>query len=384
MLSSLPPEIILEVLSYLSPKDLARVSQSCRALAHHAFDDRLWANLVNVNLPSPIEDPGLFPTFRRLYIAHAPYWFIPKHRIWFADNEHTGNLILARYDNRRGVIEAYRVIADRGRPILRLWTLHPDVLIPTFDPQILLWLDDPVLFLKDHDPTSQVGTGEPWEAERRMPMQAEAHHVFSSLVLRHKDTTGIVHPEGLWPPSTIPTDNRIARDVVTQSHTAESSSEVADFAFGIRRWALSRTLVSETRDHRVITYATLDPSLYTPTNEKPYQGIWVGDYNAHGCEFLLFIQRDPSDTGTNQILSWPANEHILEAENANQDFFPASTLEAIKLTGDPNVPRGELSFKADDIGTGGLIRIAEEEPFNGARVVHCLGHVAGRGFHDGK
>jgi hypothetical protein len=37
----------------------------------------------------------------------------------------------------------------------------------------------------------------------------------------------------------------------------------------------------------VYTYATLDPKLYTPTEEKPYRGIWVGDYSGHGCEFLL-------------------------------------------------------------------------------------------------
>jgi hypothetical protein len=51
----------------------------------------------------------------------------------------------------------------------------------------------------------------------------------------------------------------------------------------------------------VSTYATLDPKLYTPTEEKPFRGIWVGDYSGHGCEFLLMNQPDneePFDEGS--------------------------------------------------------------------------------------
>ncbi|KAF2452357.1 hypothetical protein BDY21DRAFT_359516 [Lineolata rhizophorae] len=59
-------------------------------------------------------------------------------------------------------------------------------------------------------------------------------------------------------------------------------------------------------------------------------------------------------------------------------------LEAVKLTGDPNVPRGEYTWIAPDIGRGGLIRTATEEPFNGARIVKCAGHIAARDFRDDK
>lgn len=60
------------------------------------------------------------------------------------------------------------------------------------------------------------------------------------------------------------------------------------------------------------------------------------------------------------------------------------SLEAIKLTGDPNVPRGEISFVSHDIGPGGFVRVANEVLFPGARVVRSQGHVAGLGFRDGE
>jgi hypothetical protein len=59
-------------------------------------------------------------------------------------------------------------------------------------------------------------------------------------------------------------------------------------------------------------------------------------------------------------------------------------IEAVKLTGDPNIPRGEYTFIAPDIGPNGLIRVASEDLFKGARIVKSVGHIAARGFRDGK
>ena len=266
-------------------------------------------------------------------------------------------------------------------------------MIQAFNPEVSLWLDDPVLLLKDRDPSARVAACQTWMAERRMSMPAEAQHLFNSLILCPNGSGPIDDTEstestdntespgetdaGLWPPPLISTNNRIDR--VTQPlKLPEHASEVSEAGFRIRRWAhfrfgLQAGLASD--NEAIFSYATLDPCLYTPTKEKPYQGIWVGDYSAHGCEFLLIFQQDParSDLGEGED----------ETDLTSGDIVQKGSLRAVKLTGDPNVPRGEVSFFADDIGPDGLICVADSKPFTGARIVRSKGHVAGLGFLDG-
>lgn len=372
-------------MSRLGAQDLACVSMTCRVLAEHGNDDRLWAVLVNLHLPFPIQYPDPFVSFRRLYLAHIPFWFIPQYKLWFADNEHTGTLVLARYDSRRGVIEAYRLLSERRTPpVLQFWATNPDVMIQTFEPKVRLWLDDPVLLLKDPNPYNPAPLVQSWKEERRMPMPAESQHVFSSIVVCSKkeleDDNAAART--VWPPRSIPSSSRITRKPRRQ--TVEQPvclREMLDMVFRLRRWANFRLLIAPSNNETSVTYATLDPSLYTPTSKKRYQGIWVGDYSAHGCEFLLFVQEDlPANSGETQ----GSSNQDDQGDNAAGGVIQQGRLTAIKLTGDPNVPRGESSFYAEDIGHGGLVRVANEEPFEGARIVRSCGHVAGLGFRDGK
>jgi len=206
----------------------------------------------------------------------------------------------------------------------------------------------------------------------------------------------------LWPPAIIPSVQRVRHSSPskfrTDTHRPRVLADVSDRTFRIRRWMEFSNLNSTRMGEDVMTYSTLLEGTYTPTKAKPWQGIWVGDYSAHGCEFLLVLQRD---TTPNTILSrrsstdsgLPAGVAMVEPEsedasssNPNHpvESDPGNTssgrLEAIKLTGDLNVPRGECTWFADDISDGGLIRIAEDKTFKGARIVKSMGHVADRGF----
>ena len=202
----------------------------------------------------------------------------------------------------------------------------------------------------------------------------------------------------------------------------------------------------------VMTFSTLLEESYMPTKDKPWQGIWVGDYSGHGCEFLLVLQRHvtspmalsrTSSTGslprgmamsmvdadvglrdsdrfqhsadalesqtvvpldhtaeTGGPSTWQTEQNIanqygkgMQGTKTTQDDSlaspnaqgsaseaPSGRLEAIKLTGDINVPRGEYTWIAEDIGPNGLIRVANEQMFVGARTVRSWGHIADRGY----
>ena len=191
----------------------------------------------------------------------------------------------------------------------------------------------------------------------------------------------------------------------------------------------------------IVTFATLPEECYTPTSRKPWQGIWCGDYAGHGCEFLLITQPDdprslperadwamrtreregsvssagswstaptdavmsPSSSSEEETFETASdledsvvtlqgadlsNDHdMLETEeilSSDEELLYSGRMEAIKLTGDPNIPRGEYTFIAPDIGPNGLIRVATEDMFKGARIVKSVGHIAARGFREGE
>lgn len=202
-----------------------------------------------------------------------------------------------------------------------------------------------------------------------------------------------------------------------KGHKPQKFKDISTTTFRMRHWSQFSTGLSHFGvriGEEVSTWSTLDPSLYVPTPEKPYQGIYVGDYAGHGCEFLLVMHTEKAPPPPEPPVTSLYAQGLMELEVADIEAagdlhdvpehaldpdphqvprpFPpdaaardddrvfTGALEAVKLTGDPNVPRGEHTFIADDIGPGGLIRIAKEHPFTGARVVKSRGHVAARGF----
>ncbi|EMC94848.1 hypothetical protein BAUCODRAFT_25951 [Baudoinia panamericana UAMH 10762] len=495
-LLGLPAELLHQILAYLEPLDLGRAAQTCKVLATQTYDDQIWMPLVNQYLPEPLTGPAPSKTFREVYIAHHPYWFLVKRRLWFGDIEHVGKLVAARYDARRGCIEAYTVAAQRGRHTLEFWEKDREVIIHSFNPKIVLDMNRPVLKLDlgglrtddqpDNEPSARsYAPPSNYSKEILMETLAEAGLYSSFMLCRALPEKAITEQTAVWPPLRFPTPahvrNNTHNSYQSTGHRPSRLDEVSQYHFRLRKWVefngrraspLSLTSsglqaalgmvgpyfaanltssagggMSIRMQEGITTFASLPDWCFTPTPQKPWQGLWCGDYSGHGCEFLVVLQPDKQDerplpegmdwlrqwfrgqrrgSGSSdssyasaqedfdvvqaareqvalELASWteqeqyqvPTPQAILEGftetpfdspsqPTAPNDDAPSGRLEAIKLTGDPNIPRGEYTFVAPEIGEAGLLRVADEKIFKGARIVRSAGHIAGRGFREGE
>ncbi|EHY51832.1 hypothetical protein ABEF95_004431 [Exophiala dermatitidis] len=425
-LLQLPPEIIHQILCYLHCQSLVSLARTCRQLRELTQEDLLWANLLRATVP-PADfpsDPYPSSSYRDLYISHHPYWFLPRYKIWISDESYIGRAMICRFDPRRGCIEGYRMLAERQPSMGIFWPYKPNVVIHSFEPRVHLYLDDPILKLP-HDVVPFTTRQGWWEAEIKMSVGRPGHNTSASFSLARNIPEHLLDKSMVvWPPWTIPGMPRVRAASVDNfrgsGHKPQKHDEISQTAFRLRQWSQFSTGMAHFGirvGEEVSTWSTIDPSLYTPTPEKPYQGIFVGDYAGHGCEFLLVMQTDkappvptrPSSRYYRTMVGLEddddSSEEEFEEESSDEEREPPppparpnnspsaaqdddgvhrGAIEAVKLTGDPNIPRGEHTFIADDIGPNGLIRIAQEHPFKGARVVRSRGHVAARGFQDDK
>ncbi|EEH20564.1 hypothetical protein PABG_02795 [Paracoccidioides brasiliensis Pb03] len=397
----LPSEILYMILFLLPPPSLAAMSATCHRLRKHTQNDNIWMNLVNSNIPRPLSSSAPFNSWRKLYISQYPMWFLVRNKIWFSNQKDTGNLIMTRYNPYRSMIEGFRVVARHSFRQFEQWSKDPTVLIHSFNPEVTLLMDDPVVELfnfivSPNRHYSKYSLGE-INIARHYPEYRMVTNFMLCARIPHEDQEDT--QKTVWPPRIIPSDERVdVSEELSSSWEREPErprtyEDICLSTFKLRRWAQIGHLgiaYQEGASRRgVTTFATLQPELYTPTPEKPYRGVWVGDYSGHGSEFLLVMQRD------GPVIDFLDDEHpdtedksSISTSSSTAGPSPSSPprqrLEAVKLTGDTNVPRGEISFLSEDIGAGGLIRVADEDLFKGARVVRAQGHIAWTNFRDDK
>ncbi|KAJ4292836.1 hypothetical protein N0V88_005494 [Collariella sp. IMI 366227] len=350
-LTALPAELIAAILSYISPVDLCHISATCRTLYKHATDEHIWQAFVQDHVPGQrITSPYPCASFRELYGAHDPRWFLPKYKIWFSDVGLPGRLIFIRYDQPE--IPMSTSIIGRLKSTF-IHTRH----IPDFerdDPSRHAW--PPISMRPILSPCLVRGVGRDLSpmpirqgdtALTRNQLCMRTFRIRKCMQLPFSTHSTTMDELGFrFGPLSAP-----AMELLTESGGASMGSIATvpvDGGDGTERMLVS--LCEE-----ISTYATLEEEWYTPTREKPWRGIWVGDYGAHGCEFLWVRQDDDEVT----------MEVPVEGEGEGERVYRGK-LEAIKLTGDANVPR-------DSYTDGELMLISHD------RLAHhwkTLGHIS--------
>ncbi|KAF1975612.1 F-box domain-containing protein [Bimuria novae-zelandiae CBS 107.79] len=449
-LSTLPSELIHHILTFLPLSDLLTLGLVSHAFLEHSRQDTLYQTFVQAHVPGYVVPKPSGLTWRELFKLHHPYWFIPKNKIWFSDSPHTGKLIVARYDHRLNAMEGYALVAERRQPTFQTWSYNQQTIVHSFDPRIKLDLNAPVLRLDARGYECAVGSvGHRLQKEIPLNLRDDPPHIGSGLhtqlvLARPRSADTITQATPIWPPLTMPSYARTVNESPSHfrdlSHRPSKLHELSAAHFRLRRWMefSTRPFGGWRVGEDVTTWATLPNECYTPTPQKPWQGIFVGDYAGHGCEFLAVMQPDdpkplpekaeavirareregsvssggswntaPTQQDEGVEVDWEAEQtteggehHDMEDSVATLHAWPEIStadehrdhndhndetmyqgrIEAVKLTGDPNIPRGEYTFIAPDIGPDGLIRVAEEDLFKGARIVKSVGHIAFRGF----
>jgi hypothetical protein len=129
----LPDTILMRIFSYLDPQSLARATSVSHQFQELAYSDEPWKIFVNSYLPTQIESCKPAPSFRRLFIAFHPYWFVPRFRFWLSDEYLHGQLPIAQFNIQKLCIEACAVVADREDSKCQPWTIDTEVMIHESD-----------------------------------------------------------------------------------------------------------------------------------------------------------------------------------------------------------------------------------------------------------
>lgn len=166
----------------------------------------------------------------------------------------------------------------------------------------------------------------------------------------------------LWPPTTIPTTQRVRTesqfDFRGPGHRLLSLADASDSVFRIRKWLEFRGSGSARMEEDVMTFSTILEESYTLTKRKAWQGIWVGNFAGHGCEFLAIIQKGV-DRRQAQITAscWSSQSSLAIMASAE----PANSTSDAATSEGPS-PAKETTVNYED---GRLGRRASEPPEDG-------------------
>ncbi|KAI5818095.1 hypothetical protein BZA77DRAFT_278381 [Pyronema omphalodes] len=321
-----PPELILTILSHLDGYSLAHISSTCRTLYEISSTESLWSKFSAPQLL--IKSPRPYRSWKDLYRVLHPYLYLGI-QLWWLDKSWIGQLAASQYDPVDGKIK-----------IKFLTHVLPD------DYESSVTLESSV---------SLEESLESLESSESSGLSAIEFHLNETLIelpptvgpyttqiqrmrkLEDPATEGVClqspldiqQRQGIWPPMTIPANGRTSGSNLNSRVLLDNVVKISVEKW--HNWNISKHKIAAVIERGLwITTRELigDSSMESLTSASPWSGIWAGDYGPHGIELLLFYS-------TTEKCSRTGNERL--------------ALRAVKLTGDPHVPRGEISFLVPDL-----------------------------------
>ncbi|KAF3214367.1 hypothetical protein TWF106_009057 [Orbilia oligospora] len=226
-------------------------------------------------------------------------------KVWIGNQTDAGTLLVPRYDRVAGktviqIVKSVKKVQNFSYSSNSPFSASPFTLPDQISP-----------------PSWQL------ETESFMTASDKDHGVFrykaKKMIFRR------IKPDPLWPPIEIPSKDRT---IVGWRHTI-GPDDGGDY---------SKDLFQVFDEEKLYTYAALDKGLLVPTEDRPYQGIWVsqgsagplfGMGNVH-FHFALFIQQDETH------------------------------LSALSLSGDQFIRRGEVIFQTNNLPRPGESELGDK------------------------
>ncbi|KAG2187914.1 hypothetical protein INT44_000664 [Umbelopsis vinacea] len=318
----LPREIIQYIFSYADPKSICFVGSTCRRLHELSLYDSIWAQHCHhygVYKYDAESDAGAPKSYRDIYIRllHKYGWMLG---IWQGDQTYHGSLLVVQWHASLNLI-----CGSLLEPTAPMYRLRP-------------WLGDTsVMILEQRHHKAFAKLGFSISCNQPHPCTPIVDFISGnsqSMELQLKACQKQPHPDCLllWDLHTEPMD---LPDTLPFDHSA--------FSLCIQQ--------SSRNPQLKFNFCKLPTETLFPSERTVIPvGLFASFYGGHGLEYILL------------------QYHVDRQE-----------LRAIKVTGDPNIPRSELTWVAF---VNEQIRECSDQDFVGSPVFIALGHIAFHGFQN--